>query len=79
MNKMWILFHLKEALDQIENTIKGIENEPEYGETDFSIEMNHLYHHLNTAWNSRNSSENETNEDSEKFFKKWRQFPIDMS
>jgi hypothetical protein len=29
MNKKWILFHLKEALEEIESTINNIETDPE--------------------------------------------------
>ena len=80
MNKQWILFHLGEALEEIESTIKDIEGDPEYDTPEYSVAIEHLYHHVNTAWNSRNSSDIET-EDTDVNFKKWRQFPkdIDMS
>lgn len=78
MNKNWILFHLREALEEIEGTIKEIESSPEYDEPEFSIAMNHLYHHVNTAWNSRDSADNTTEASSEENFRKWRQFPIDV-
>ena len=78
MNKEWVLFHLKEALEEIENTIKEIESEPEYDNPEFSVAMAHLYHHVNTAWNSRQSSEKEGEESSESNFSKWRQFPTDV-
>ncbi len=53
MNKEWIIFHLKEALEEIERTIKDIETDPDYDFGEYSVAMTHLFHHINTAWNSR--------------------------
>ena len=77
MNKEWILFHLNEALEELESTIKDLESTPEYDTPEYSVGIAHLYHHVNTAWNSRNSSNKET-EDMEGNFEKWRQFPTDI-
>jgi len=79
MNKEWVLFHLKEALEAIEGTIKGIESQPDYDYPELSVEITHIYHHLNTAWNSRNCSKQEADECSESNFAKWRQFPTDVN
>ena len=78
MNKEWVLFHLKEALEEIESTIKDIETDAEYDEPEYAVAMAHLYHHVNTAWNSRNSSDSDTEESNDSNFQKWRQFPIDV-
>ncbi|WP_205313740.1 hypothetical protein [Rheinheimera maricola] len=78
MNKEWVLFHLKEALEEIENTIKEIETEPEYDDSEFSVAVAHLYHHVNTAWNSRNCSDQDVDESSDDNFTKWGQFPSDL-
>ncbi len=78
MNKEWIIFHLKEALEEIESTIRGIETDPEYDYGEYSVAMTHLFHHINTAWNSRDCSEKEAKESSESDFDKWRQFPADI-
>ena len=79
MNKSWVLFHLAEAQEELEKTIKEIESDPEYDSVEYSIAMSHLYNHINTAWNSQNSTETEESNDNN--FEKWRQFPtnIDMS
>ena len=78
MNKQWILFHLEEALEEIEKTIQEIQSEPEYDEPVFSVAIEHLYHHVNTAWNSRNSSDEETTDSNDINFNTWRQFPKDI-
>jgi hypothetical protein len=81
MNKDWILFHLKESLEEIESTIKDIENDPDYGHEEYSVAITHLYHHVNTAWNSQDCSTQDAEESNDENFSQWRQFPenIDMS
>jgi hypothetical protein len=58
MNTDFLLFNLREAQDEIEKTIRDRETYSDYGEPEFSVAMMHLYHHVNTAWNARNSSPN---------------------
>ncbi len=81
MNKEWIHFHLTEALEELNRTINELSNDPDYGIGDFSVGMQHIFHHLNTAWNSRDVSPKKASESSDKDFNAWRQFPkdIDMS
>jgi len=78
MNREWVVYHLKEALGVIQETINSIENSPKYGEDDYLLSMTHLYHHVNTAWNAQHFSAHETEESSESNFKAWQQFPVDM-
>ena len=63
MNTKFILFNLQEALEELDSTIKQIEGDSDYEELELSVAMSHLYHHVNTAWNARNS----TNEESMEF------------
>lgn len=80
MNKESILFNLKEAKESIEEIINEFENNNEYNEDDsmYWVDMQHLYWHINTAWNSRKSTEKETRECSQENFEKWNQFPNDL-
>ncbi len=78
MNKEYILYNLKEALEQLSNTIHELEKDKDYEYGDFRVDMEHLYHHVNTAWNAQNSSAQESCECSESNFNRWRQFPKDM-
>jgi hypothetical protein len=73
MNKRAILFHLAEASEQLRNTIKNIKNDPEYEIGTYTVEMSHLYHHLNTAWNGRNCTDEEDRAAAK--FDEWRKFP----
>lgn len=79
MNKNWISFHLREALEELTRTIAAIETEPQYDEVEFGTAMGHLYNHLNTAWNSRNVDAKRTAECSDEDFYEWRAFPSDIS
>jgi hypothetical protein len=59
MNKHAILSNLTEALEQLRSTIENIKTDPEYEIGTYKVEMSHLYHHLNTAWNGRNCTDEE--------------------
>jgi len=75
MNNQYILFHLREAREQIEQTIAAIQSDPEYDYGDYVVEMSHLYHHVNTDWNARDSNEERVGACSQEDFDKWRKMP----
>ena len=77
LNRPWILFHLHEALEELQGTIAEIERD-DYTSSEFAIAMQHLYHHLNTAWNSRAADDERTAEGNGRDFDSWRQFPTDL-
>ena len=78
MNKEYILYNLKDAFEQLESIIKDIETNGEYEIGEYSADMQHLYHHINTSWNSRYASKIESEECTKENFVKWRQFPDDI-
>lgn len=78
MNKDWVIYNLKEAKEELDRTIVDIENDPEYDLGVFFVSMQHLYHHLNTAWNSQNASQKEVEECIQENFNKWGEFPKDI-
>jgi hypothetical protein len=78
LNRQWILFHLKEGLEELTRTIADVETDKNYTEIEFQIAMAHLYNHLNTAWNSRCEDDAEVSTISEHNFYKWRAFPLDI-
>lgn len=75
MNNDAILFHLGEAKEELDRTIKEIAADPEYGYGEFQVAMGHLYHHLNTAWNGRDAAPERHRECSTHDFNAWRRFP----
>ncbi len=78
MNKDYILFHLKEAQDALAQMINQIESDEEYEYGNFWPDMQHLYHHINTAWNVREADLDRAAKCSEEDFDYWRKFPSDL-
>ena len=78
MNKENVLFHLGEALESLQDMIQEINSDPEYEYGNYLVDMMHLYHHINTAWNAQNISSHEAEHFTEEDFYKWRQFPVDI-
>ena len=75
MNHSAVIFHLKEAKEELDRTIAELESGPDYDATDLQVAMSHLYHHLNTAWNGRDASAERHRECARKDFEAWRKFP----
>ena len=75
MNRRAILFHLKEAREELDRTIAEIEKDRKYADSRFIFNMGHLYHHLNTAWNARNVSDKRHWKCSDKDYYNWEKFP----
>jgi hypothetical protein len=73
-----IAWHLDDAQEALRGVIAEIAENPDYDLVEFEVEMAHVYHHLNTAWNGRNEEvpwEANSNHD----FNRRRQFPQDLS
>ena len=78
MNREWVLFHLKEAAEELDRTIEDIQRDPGYDHAQFWPAMQHLYHHLNTAWNARDASPDEVAGESDGLFNRWSRYPDDL-
>ena len=78
MNREWVLFHLAEAHEELERTIAELRTEREYDYSEYSVAMHHLYHHLNTAWNSRDASAAAVDHATDADFNRWSRFPSDL-
>ena len=48
------MFELTDASEHLEKLISDIEGNSEYSDTELSIDMGHIFAHLNRAWNTRN-------------------------
>ena len=79
MNKDWVLFHFREAHEELTRTIARLESEPNPDDIEFEIAVAHMYNHLNTAWNSRSVDGAQIAVCSEEDFYAWRAFPSDIS
>ena len=75
MNLDPVLFHLREAKEELDRTITEMASDPKYDFAAFQVSMSHLYHHLNTAWNGRDQTDAEFEECTDETFKRFRRFP----
>ena len=78
INREWVSWNLKEAIEELEKTINELKNDEPYDDPELSVRLTEVYHHLNTAWNSRKASPAEVRECSQDNFDKWRQMPADI-
>jgi hypothetical protein len=78
MNRDYILWNLKEAAEALSGIIAEVEDNPDYEDVELMIALQHLYHHVNTAWNAREASPAAVEECSEENFALWRAFPDDI-
>ncbi len=78
MNKSHILYHLTEAREAIQDLIAELQSDHDYEFGNYRVDMEHLYHHINSAWNGRDASREETEACSQEDFQRWRQFPTDI-
>ena len=56
MNKPYVLWNLKEAREAVDQLIADMQADVDYDFGEFRVDMEHLYHHINTAWNARDAS-----------------------
>ncbi|MHB8859035.1 MAG: hypothetical protein ACYC6Z_06080 [Thermoleophilia bacterium] len=79
MNKEFIIFNLTEAKDALDQIIHDFHKDPEYEKADLWVDITHVYHHVNTAWNAQDISEQQVASQTDKEFYEWRQFPKDIN
>ena len=75
MNKEWIAFHLDEAAEQLRETVNRLSSEADYSFGDFQVEISHVYHHINTAWNARDASPDAVANHTDADYDAWQQMP----
>ena len=77
MKKEYILLNLTEAKDSIDELIREIDENNEYEFGNYLVDMQHIYWHINKAWNGRDFdflNDKLSDEQEEKFI----QFPNDL-
>lgn len=75
MSQYSVIFHLKEAKEELERLLEEVENN---GIDSFEVSMQHLYHHLNFAWNTRMLSDEQLAAETEEEYKQRENFPKDL-
>ncbi len=78
MNQEHTAFHLSEALEELSRTTDRCRTDPNYSEAELFVAMQHLYHHLNTAWNGRGISAERMTQCTDEDFNALGAFPTDL-
>ena len=78
VTRAYVAWNLEEASEQLGRIVAGMAPDAEVDEADLRIALAHVYDHLNTAWNSRNATADETAQPSRAQFDQWRRFPKDL-
>ena len=78
MNARFIASNLKEAEEELRGLITRLESGEQVSFEDYHVAMAHIYHHLNSAWNGRNATDEQWRECTEGNYKKWESFPRDL-
>ena len=73
-----ITYNLEDALDELQKLDKRISSGDMPDEVEFQITMQHIFHHLNFAWNTRLVSIEKHTGMTEEQFIKWGRFPEDL-
>ena len=78
MHKDYALFNLAEAKEAIEQLIDEMSNDADYDYGNYLVDMQHIYWHINSAWNGRNfdMSQSELTDD---MYESFIQFPKDLA
>lgn len=77
MNRKLVLRNLTEPHEALTRMLEEAREDPEWGVGDLIADMPHFYHHLNTAWNARESP-NAVGQASDTEFREWSAFPTDL-
>ena len=75
MNKEWIAFHLQEAAEQLQEILNDLSSDSDYSYGNYVVDISHAYHHINTAWNSRDASADDVANHTDADYDKWQRMP----
>ena len=75
MNKDWVAFHLEEAAKQLEETVRDLSSDADYSYGNLIVDISHTYHHINTAWNSRDASPEAVANHTDGDYDEWQKMP----
>ena len=75
LNRKCIRSDILEAVDELKTIAEKLQKDPRFEEIGFQTQLNHAYHHLNYAWNSRFSTKKEYVDLTDARFNKWSKYP----
>ncbi len=75
MTKEFMLSDLREAKEELDKMIAEIDRDTDFDPDGYYVSFQHVYHHLNFAWNSRNEPDSRIGMCTDEDFRKWGIFP----
>jgi hypothetical protein len=75
MNHRHVLANLEEAAEELNRTVEALRRPGRYSEGELHVALQHVYHHINFAWNGRLSTRKRSRACSARDFKAWGQYP----
>jgi hypothetical protein len=69
-----LMYELADAGEHLSNLIDQMKNDPKYDQANFSVDLGHVYSHLNRAWHRRELKRDFT----EKEWAEASEFPRDL-
>ena len=78
MNKNFVSWNLEEAKEAITAILTALKDDVEYDYPEYSVDMQHLYNHINMAWNARDATEEQATACKDEDFSRWGQLPQDL-
>ncbi len=77
MNLKVVSSNIQEALEELEK-IRDKINSKTINEVEFQVQLQHVYHHLNFAWNVRHQKSERYRNMTDEDFKVWGKYPTDL-
>ncbi len=71
-----LMYELEDAQDGLKRLFEDLAENAEFGEEAFRVHTAHIYFHLNRAWNGRNATEKQLDDDA--LWQTWAEFPTDL-
>lgn len=77
MFKDYALFNLTEAKEAIEQLMAEMQSDPDYDYGNYFVDMQHIYWHINSAWNGRDFDSSKS-ELTDELYDSFIKFPPDL-
>jgi hypothetical protein len=78
LNWRIILYDITEAREQLEEIERRVKNGKAPREGEFQVLLEHAYHHLNFAWNTRHAQTKRYSHLTDEDFNEWSKFPKEI-
>ncbi|MBI5806029.1 hypothetical protein HZA73_08280 [candidate division TA06 bacterium] len=78
LNKPSVINHIAEAREELQAIEGYLSSNKDYSEIELQIGLEHAYHHLNFAWNTRRATDKKIKNMSDAEWNQYGKFPKDI-